>query len=137
MCPLNYVFFKFRILGFMHLKRLRPISNLKYILYEDVDIIRYFGYFSYCFLNWFRCVDNFSKVKFFIEFLRESCFLTLSRKHNKKKTWSYSIYTSNLLLSKNLYNKKSFFPTKQLLLSIKKKFLLDTLDLFWWKNILE
>lgn len=69
---------------------------------EDTDIIKSFGYISYIFLTWFRCSKNFLKVKIFVNVIRESCFLTLARKHNKTKAWAYKVYTSDCAM--RLYN---------------------------------
>ena len=133
-CPISYIFSKFGSLGFINLKKKRPISNLKFITYEDKEIIKLFGAFSYSFLNWFRCSDNFSKIKFLLEVIRKSCFLTHCRKHNKRKTWAYSVYTPNLLINYKLYENKSFFPTRTLLISIKKIFLYNQIDFLCSEN---
>lgn len=122
--PSIYLFNKFRSLGFIHLKKNRPIGNHFYFSLEDNEIINRFGYIANILLHWFRCCNNFSKVKFLVEFLRRSCFLTLCRKHNKSKNWGYSVYTPNLLVSSSLFNKNSYFPSKNLVYSLKSKFLL-------------
>nr|AJF48929.1 maturase [Colacium vesiculosum] len=127
-CPISYMLLKFSILGFLDYKKKRPISHTKFIFHEDKEIIKLFGAFAYSLLNWFRCSDNFSKVKFLVEILRQSCFLTLCRKHNKRKTWAYSVYTPNLLINYSIYSQKSFFPTKKLLWSFKKFFLYTDID---------
>ena len=118
----------------LNLKKKRPISNLKFLAYEDEEIISFFGSFSYSLLNWFRCADNFSKVKFLVELIRQSCFLTICRKHNKRKTWVYSIYTTNLVLNHKLQSNVSFFPTKKSLFNMKKSFLNDEINFLCCEN---
>ena len=133
-CPISYMLLKFANLGFLNLKKKRPISNLKFLAYEDEEIISFFGSFSYSLLNWFRCADNFSKVKFLVELIRQSCFLTICRKHNKRKTWVYSIYTTNLVLNHKLQSNVSFFPTKKSLFNMKKSFLNDEINFLCCEN---
>ncbi len=133
-CPISYMLLKFSGLGFIDLKKKRPIGNIKFLNYEDKEIIKYFGSFSYSLINWFHCSDNFSKVKFLVEVLRQSCFLTLCRKHNKRKTWVYSIYTPNLLINPNIFENRSFFPTKKLVITLQKFFLFNQIDFVYSAN---
>jgi len=130
--PSSYLFNKFRSLGFVHLRKNRPIGNPFFFSLEDTEIIDQFGYIANILLNWFRCCDNFIKVKFFVEFLRRSCFLTLCRKHNKSKNWAYGIYTPNLLLSTSIFNKNSSFPSKVFVSCLKSKFLFKIQDLYFF-----
>nr|AYB71460.1 hypothetical protein [Trachelomonas grandis] len=96
--PIKYLFEQFRNLGFIHSFKIRPVGNIRYVSYSDFLIIKSFGYIAFSILFWFRVAQNFSSAKVFLEFLRNSCLLTLCRKHNKGKVWAFSIYTSNLLL---------------------------------------
>lgn len=109
--------------GFFHKFKFRPISNASCLVFEDSFIIKIFGTLAYSFLNWFRCCVNFYSVKILVSFLKESCFLTLSRKHNKTKAWVYTLYSTDLIVLENLVYKKSFFPSSILLRRMKKKFL--------------
>jgi len=70
-------------------------------------------------------IDNFGKVKVLVNYIRESCFLTLCRKHNKSKTWALSVYTPNLIISRSSFSTKSFFPTRKNVLKMRKKFIID------------
>lgn len=135
-CPIAYMLLKFSGLGFIDLKKKRPIGNIKFLNYEDKEIIKYFGSYSYSLINWFHCSDNFSKVKFLVEVIRQSCFLTLCRKHNKRKTWVYSVYTPNLLINPTIFENKSFFPTKKLVITLQKFFLFNQIDFIYSANFL-
>nr|AKL78972.1 maturase [Euglena viridis] len=128
---LNYSFQRLRVLGFFHNIKVKAIGNSKFLSFQDSYIIKYFGYISFIFLNWFRCCYNFQKVLKFIEIIRQSCFLTLSRKHNRSKAWSYRLYSSDLIFLKNFCNNTSFFPTKFILSKIKKKFFFFKKDLYF------
>lgn len=120
--PTKYCFEKFRKLGFMHPVKNRAVGNPNYLSFEDSYIIKSFGYLSYSILTWFRCSNNFTKAKILVEFIRQSCFLTLCRKHNKNKSWVYSVYTPDLLLTRNLFGKKSFFPSRKLVFSFSVRY---------------
>ena len=113
--PFMYLFEKLRLLGFIHPFKKRPIGNVKYILFSDIYIIKSFGLLANSFILWFKLCSNFSKVKFIVELLRQSCFLTLSRKHNKSKIWVYHIYTRDLILTRNLSTSMSYFPSRKFL----------------------
>lgn len=63
--------------------------------------------------------------------LRESCFLTICRKHNKSKSWAYDVYTADLNIFGNLFITKSYFPTRKRVLFMKKKFFPLKFQLFF------
>lgn len=128
--PIREYFLKLRVLGFIHLYKLRPIGNVNYISFDDWFIIRSFGFLAYCFLSWFRFCDNFSKLRYLVDIIKQSCFLTLSRKHNKSKSWSYNVYTSDLLVFNNLFFNNSFFPSKDFFFSNKNIFSFSELVYF-------
>ncbi len=112
-----------RRLGFLHKLKNRPVSNPKYLFFSDGEIIRIFSYFATSFIGWFICVYNISDIKYIIELLRQSCLLTLCRKHNKRKLWALEIYTSDLLISDGLHTTFFSFPRKSFVLNLKRKFL--------------
>lgn len=118
--PINYIFSRFREMGFLHPFTYRPVSNLKLLFLSDKSIIKFYGYFAYSLLLWYNISENFFQVKVLVEFLRQSCFLTLCRKHNKNKNWAFNIYTSNLLLLRGLFTFNSFFPSKKYLFRLKR-----------------
>lgn len=128
--PVRDFFEKLRILGFIHLYKLRPIGNVNYISYDDWFIIKSFGFLAYCLLSWFRFCNNFSKVKYLIEIIRQSCFLTLSRKHNKSKAWAHDVYTYDLVVSNNLFFTNSFFPNRNFFFKKNSNFNISELVYF-------
>nr|YP_010700440.1 putative group II intron reverse transcriptase/maturase mat2 [Phacus arnoldii]WCH63578.1 putative group II intron reverse transcriptase/maturase mat2 [Phacus arnoldii] len=128
--PLQRFYEKLRYLGFIHSFKNRPIANIKYMFSEDISITKFFGSFSYSLLNWFKYTDNFWQMKVIISILKKSCFLTLSRKHKKTKNWSYNVYTSNLIVLRNLSNSNTFFPSKKLFSLTRKEFLLNEFSIF-------
>ena len=110
--PVKKILMKLRFLGYLHLYKIRPVGNVNFLSCEDWFIIKSFGFLAYSFTNWFRFCTNISRVNYIVELIRQSCFLTLARKHNKSKNWVYSVYTPRLVLSKGLFFKESFFPDK-------------------------
>nr|YP_009540959.1 maturase [Discoplastis spathirhyncha]AYQ93474.1 maturase [Discoplastis spathirhyncha] len=125
--PLKSVFIKLRNLGFIHSYKFRSISNSKYLFFDDLYIINYYSYIVYFIVNWFGFSDNFVKVKVLIQYIRQSCFLTLCRKHNKNKTWSYNVYTDNLVLGRNLFINHCKFPDKKKILKLNNKFFFENI----------
>lgn len=129
--PINFCLKKLKLLGLIHIKKKRPMGSQRYLKLEDIHIIRYFGYLSFVFINWFRCCYNFSKLKLLISFIRQSCFLTLCRKHNKNKSWAYRVYTPDLILIKQYNVKNSYFPSRRYILKLKRRFIFSKLDNFF------
>lgn len=119
---LKYALNKLRFLGFIHPIKNRPSSNSKFLFFDDRLIVTVYGYFAYAFLNWFRCVGNLNDLKYIISLIRQSCFLTLCRKHNKYKSWAFDVYTLDLLTIENLCFQNYLFPTMRSLKQLRRKF---------------
>lgn len=132
--PLSYLYSKFRTLGFIHVTKFRPIGNSKLLFSSDSYIIHYFGNFSYQLLIWYRTCYNFIKLKLIIECLRQSCILTLCRKHNKSKNWVIKVYTSRLLVFKNLFTVDSVFPSRLFVFYTKGNLNLERYDLCFFEE---
>lgn len=129
--PKQFIFRKLRAWGFIHPFKNRPISNSKFLFLDDLDIVKNFNNIFANFLFWLCCCDDFSSLKFFIEVIRQSCFLTICRKHNKSKSWVYSVFTPNLLLNKSFCSfTVAFFYNKISPKVVKKKFLLQNFIFF-------
>lgn len=128
--PLFYLYSKFRYLGFFHFSKFRPIGNSKFLFLSDYSIIREFSSLSYKLLIWYRFSYNFSKLKLLVEYLRQSCILTLCRKHNKSKRWANRVYSFNLFLYRNLFTFDSFFPSSLDMVLLKRDFFLENYTFF-------
>jgi hypothetical protein len=59
---------------------------------------------------WFIEASNFRMVIIILNLLKQSCLLTLCRKHNKSKQWVNSVYTANMLVIKSLFGSYNYFP---------------------------
>lgn len=114
---------KLRTQGYFHRSKFRPIGNSKYISLTDTKILRHFGYVCNIFVDWYRCCYNISTLRRIILMLKESCCLTICRKHNKHRSWSYNIFTKDLLLISMLSASKKFFPNLTLVTKLKRKIL--------------
>lgn len=121
--PMKFCLRKLRTIGIIHSNRKRPIGNQKLLRLEDLKIIKYFGHISFAFLNWFKCCYNISNLKFLITIIRQSCFLTLCRKHNKNKSWAYRVYTPDLIVSRRYQAGYSYFPSRKFILNFKRVFI--------------
>ena len=109
-------------LGIFHKLKFRSIGNSKLINLEDDFIIKQFSLIAINFLNWFSCCRNFYVIKRLIFLIRESCFLTLCRKHNKHKSWVYNTYTRDLNIIYTFNFSFTFFPSNLKLRKLKRKF---------------
>lgn len=123
--PIEIILQKLDLLGFFNFKDKKPISNLKYLFLDDEVIISLYSYYARTFLIWFRCCDNFAKIKTIIEYIRQSCILTLCRKHNKSRDWVVSVYTLNLIFCKTSLSNKPSFPEFNEIFLLKRKFLIN------------
>jgi hypothetical protein len=126
--PFDFCVNKLKLLGFVHPTKITPVSSRKFLSFDDLQIIKYFGYIAFTFLTWYRCCYDFSKLKFLVNIIRQSCFLTLCRKHNKSKSWAYSVYTPDLIIFNGFYINKSFFPSRKFLLKTKRRFFYSKIE---------
>lgn len=100
---LLFISYKFKLSGFVHSINHRPISNTKYLTLVDKIIITNFSYIYFMINFWYLDCNNYLLLKSFLYILRESCILTLCRKHNKSKSWAVSVFTSNILVMRGLF----------------------------------
>jgi hypothetical protein len=54
--PVSYIFSRLRNLGFLHFKKCRPISNVKYLCLTDKIIIKTYGILAYSFIYWYSYI---------------------------------------------------------------------------------
>jgi hypothetical protein len=93
------------------------------VSWGDYMIIKFYVFLIFAFLKWYCFAINFFRVqKIVINFLRQSCLLTLALKHNKTKAWVCKLLSSNLHF--NLLFKNSSLPSNQFLSRLSKKFLI-------------
>lgn len=102
-----------------------------FLICEDSEIIRSFGYLSYSFLAWYRTTDSLAEFKFVLGIIKQSCLLTLCRKHNRSKNWAYQVYTSKLSVDKRINLSGFLFPDNKFVKNLKYKVLSrDFLNVF-------
>lgn len=107
--PLQLYFVKMRTFGFFHNFFNRPVAFSRYIFKEDTFLLFFYSSIVLSFFFWFLKVSNLNELYFFLNFLKKSCLLTLSRKYNKSLSWAISIYTSDLIYVKSLSNFNNLF----------------------------
>lgn len=108
--PIVSILCRIQTLGFLHSSKFRPVAFIKYVFSEDFIIIRFFSSFLYFILAWFEKLDNFFNLNVIYNLLKASLFLTLSRKHKKSLSWSYSLYTKNILYFRSISKSFLTFP---------------------------
>ena len=86
----------FRVKGFYHFKRKKPIANASLANLNDGEIINCYSHIMYGLINYYRPANNFIRVKGLIEGLRRSCCLTLAYKHKKPIPWAYKTYGEDI-----------------------------------------
>lgn len=101
--PLNLIFRKLNLMGFFHTRKNKVIGNVKFIFFEDFSLIEIYSSLMFVYYYWYYYCKNKLALKKLIYLLRKSCFLTLSRKHNKHKFWSYKIFTFSILTKKKCF----------------------------------
>ena len=101
--PLQLVISKLRSLGFCHTFINRPIGNVNFFQFDDIEIINTFSYFCHIFLIWYNKAFNFYKINLILDFINKSCCLTISRKHRKPRYWPYIIYANKFSVLSSIY----------------------------------
>nr|CAA10854.1 maturase-like protein [Lepocinclis spirogyroides] len=90
--PVNSLISNFRSIGIFHFYANRSIGNIYFMFLDDNQIILNFKILTYLLYIWYKKASNSYKLRFFSSLLKNSCCLTLSRKHNKSKSWSLRVY---------------------------------------------
>lgn len=81
--PIDEVFYKLRLKGYVHPTKNKSKGNSNLKFYTDSEIVLHFNLVIRSLLNWFSGANNFPKVKGIAYVLRKSCVLTLANKHKK------------------------------------------------------
>lgn len=105
-----FIYYKLKVLGFIHQRINRPIGNARYLFLPDDVIIRHFSYLYIMIGLWFLEASDLKGLSTIFRILKQSCLFTLCRKHNKSSRWVRSVYTTNILVVKNLFNSYNYFP---------------------------
>lgn len=94
--PVDEVFARLRLSGYLHPTRNRSVSNPHLNFYTDFKILSHFNSIICGLLNGYSGADNFVKIKSLTQLLRFSCVLTLANKHKKPKNWVYKAYGNRI-----------------------------------------
>lgn len=122
--PLKDFYNEMRKLGYVHLKKNRSISQISLLNLSDYEIIIFFNSLIRGYLNWYWCADNISDVKKIYHILKNSCLLTLARKHKKDYSWSLNVFTNSPYVKHN--GRKFSLPDKHFISHFEKKFLVGS-----------
>lgn len=105
--------------------RKRPVSQNSLLFVTDFRIISYFRLVAFSLLSFYRCVNNFNKVKSIVLYqLRYSLIYTLMNKH-KIKTFKcfYNKYSRSII--SEFANKQVVFLDTDVVINLKKEFLVN------------
>ena len=120
--PIHETFAKFRLKGYVHPIKDKAIGNSKLEFHTDSEIVLHFNSMIRGLLNWFSGADNFFKFKGLAQMLRKSCVLTLANKHKKNQNWVYTVYGSEITISKGKGQNKIKLITRSDILNYPNKF---------------
>jgi|JI61114C2RNA_FD_contig_123_26453_length_2136_multi_5_in_2_out_1_2 arsenate reductase-like glutaredoxin family protein len=107
--------------------KLKPCCKTDLITVSDYDIIFFFNKIAYRLLNYFRCTDDFFRMKSIVNwFIRYSAILTIKSKHKlASKKAVIDRYGKDLTFTNHLGNKISLISPETVMF-MKKRFLTDS-----------
>jgi retron-type reverse transcriptase len=126
--PLRAILEKFRSKGLIS-KSNRPIGLNQMYTQSDADIIKWFNVVGRGYLNYYRCCNNFYKVKNYVNYMvRWSAIHTLSRKHKLSsrkviKKWSKDLVimdSDNYIIAQFISNTDIKSMGRKFLLNVDK-----------------
>lgn len=123
--PINEVFAKLRLKGYIHPIKDRASGNVHLGFYTDSEIVKHYNSAIRALLQWFSGAGNLSKVKGLAQLLRKSCVLTLANKHKKSSNWVYTVYGSEIKINSKK-GKETALVTRSEILNSSNKFNLKT-----------
>lgn len=123
--PLSNILNKLQTLGITQFGgKPRRLSSI--ITQTDEKIIRWFSKFANKLITYYRCCDNFSIIKKYVNYhLRWSCYHTLANKFKTTITKIIKKYDKNLIIQKKTRT-LVYFPTVQKIKKMNIEFLTKT-----------
>jgi group II intron reverse transcriptase/maturase len=112
----------------------KPIALRRMIWEEPSVIIKYYNSIAYGLLSYFRCCDNFYRIKSFVNYqLRWSLLHTLAAKH--KTTIRKILIDKYIDLSLKIDNKVIQFIPLHVVNGMRKDFLINIEEYDWYTNL--
>nr|YP_004927697.1 hypothetical protein TrlaMp49 [Treubia lacunosa]AEH99744.1 hypothetical protein TrlaMp49 [Treubia lacunosa] len=125
--PLSRILDKLRARGIINAEG-RPTSVPVLATQDDVTIMQWYGSVAHGLLSYYRCCDNFSKVKKMVDYqLRWSCLHTLSHKMKAKGVGKVIDKYTHELRVETAKGPRVYFPTPTELRIMGKQFLVKSI----------
>ncbi|CAM6096943.1 unnamed protein product [Calypogeia fissa] len=125
--PLSRILDKLRARGIINVEG-RPTSVPVLATQDDVTITQWYGSVAHGFLSYYRCCDNFYKIKRVVDYqLRWSCLHTLSHKMKAKGVGKVINKYTHELRVETAKGPRVYFPTPTELRVMGKQFLVRSI----------
>nr|YP_009720767.1 putative type II intron maturase [Ostreobium quekettii]QGQ61979.1 putative type II intron maturase [Ostreobium quekettii] len=129
LAPIDHIRDQLRRRGIVEDKNFRPTASKRMLNHEDSIIVNYFRVIAQGLLSYYRCCDNFHKVKRIATYhLRWAALHTLANKHKLTVKNAIYCYTLNLVIRQEFNGQVIIvakFPSKKDIAIMRKKFLVD------------
>ena len=129
LAPLDHIRDQLRRRGIVEDKNFRPTASKRMLNHEDSIIVNYFRVIAQGLLSYYRCCDNFHKVKRIATYhIRWAALHTLANKHKLTVKNAIYCYTLNLVIRQEFNGQVIIvakFPSKKDIAIMRKKFLVD------------
>ena len=129
LAPIHHIREKLRRRGIVEDRKFRPTPLKLLLTQEDSVIVKYFRAIADGLLNYYRCCDNFYKVKAITNYqIRWSALHTLANKHKLTINKAIDRYTLDLIVKQEMNGQVRVvakFPSKHEIAIMGKKFLVN------------
>ena len=106
----------------------KPVAVNRLIIQPDFVIIKWFTTIGQSLLNYYRCCNNFHKVKNYVDYMvRWSAIRTLAAKHKISSKNVINKWSKNLIISDTNGHLIAKFPTNTEIKSMKRAFMLNVI----------
>ena len=129
LAPLDHIRDQLRRRGIVEDQNFRPTALKRMLNHEDFSIVNYFRAIAHGLLSYYRCCDNFHKVKRIATYhIRWSAILTLANKHKLTAKKVINRYTLDLIIKQEVNGQVIIvakFPSNQEIATMSRKFLVN------------
>ena len=129
LAPIDHIRDQLRRRGIVEDKNFRPTASKRMLNHEDSIIVNYFRVIAQGLLSYYRCCDNFHKVKRIATYhIRWAALHTLANKHKLTVKNAIYCYTRNLVIRQEFNGRVIIvakFPSNKHIAIMRKKFLVD------------
>ena len=129
LAPLDHIRDQLRRRGIVEDQNFRPTALKRMLNHEDFSIVNYFRAIAHGLLSYYRCCDNFHKVKRIATYqIRWSAIFTLANKHKLTAKKVINRYTMDLIIKQEVNGQAIIvakFPSKKEIAIMSRKFLVN------------